>query len=65
MDYRILIVEDDRGIAQAVQSCMNQWGLQAEAVTDFRRVMEDFSGFQPHLVLLDIQRWLFITINIH
>ena len=54
MDYRILIVEDDRGIAQAVQSCMNQWGLQAEAVTDFRRVMEDFSGFQPHLVLLDI-----------
>ena len=46
---RILIVEDEKGIAEAVRSRMAQWGLRAETVTDFRRVMEDFERFRPHL----------------
>ena len=54
MEYRIMIVEDDPGIAGAIADCMAQWGLKAEAVSDFRRVMEDFARIQPHLVLLDI-----------
>ncbi|MBP5729137.1 MAG: response regulator transcription factor [Clostridia bacterium] len=54
MEYRILIVEDEQGIADAVCSAMARWGLKAEAVTDFRHVMEDFERIQPHLVLLDI-----------
>ena len=54
MEYRILIVEDEQGIARAVCSAMTRWGLNAEAVTDFRHVMEDFERVQPHLVLLDI-----------
>ena len=39
MEYRILIVEDEQGIARAVCSAMARWGLNAEAVTDFRHVM--------------------------
>lgn len=54
MEYRIMIVEDDPGIVGAIADCMVQWGLKAEAVSDFRRVMEDFARIQPHLVLLDI-----------
>lgn len=54
MDYRILIVEDDTGISEAVDHVMKGWGLEAEAVTDFRDVMGEFARFQPHLVLLDI-----------
>ena len=54
MDYRIMIVEDDPGIAGAIADCMAQWGLKADSVSDFRRVMEDFARIQPHLVLLDI-----------
>ena len=54
MEYRILIVEDEQGIADAVCSAMTRWGLKAEAVMDFRHVMEDFERIQPHLVLLDI-----------
>ena len=54
MDYRVLIVEDDRGIAEAVAAHMERWGMRAEAVTDFRAVMADFDRVQPHLVLLDI-----------
>ena len=54
MEYRILIVEDDRGIAEAISAHLAQWGLRAEAVTDFRAVMADFARVQPHLVLMDI-----------
>ena len=54
MDYRILIVEDDPGIAGAIADCMARWGLTAFAVSDFRHVMEEFARIQPHLVLLDI-----------
>lgn len=52
--YRILIVEDDRGIAEAVQERMEMWDLRAKCVQDFREVLTDFSEFSPHLVLLDI-----------
>ena len=54
MEYRIMIVEDDPGIAGAIADCMAQWGLKVESVSDFRNVMEDFARIQPHLVLLDI-----------
>jgi len=54
MEYRILIVEDDRSIAEAIAAHMAQWGLQAECVSDFRHIMEDFTRIQPHLVLMDI-----------
>ena len=53
-EYRIMIVEDDRGIAEALCGRMARWGLKAYAVSDFRRVMDEFARIQPHLVLLDI-----------
>ncbi len=52
--YRILIVEDDAGIAKAIKEQAQMWGLQAEYVEDFRDVMAAFAGFSPHLVLMDI-----------
>ena len=52
--YRILIVEDDKGIADAIQVQARMWDLQARCVGSFRDVMEEFSAFDPHLVLLDI-----------
>ena len=53
-EYRILIVEDEKAIAEAICGRMAQWGLKAKTVSDFRRVMEDFEQFRPHLVLMDI-----------
>ncbi len=52
--YRILVVEDDAGIAQAICKQAAMWDLQAEYVRDFRDVMATFAQYQPHLVLLDI-----------
>ena len=52
--YRILIVEDDKGIAEAIQTQLLTWGLTAVCAADFRHIMTEFAGFDPHLVLLDI-----------
>ena len=52
--YRIIIVEDDRGIAQAIKEQAEMWDLQVHCVQNFRAVMAEFAAFDPHLVLLDI-----------
>ena len=49
-----MIVEDDRGIAEAVKKQAESWGLEALAVSDFSGVMDEFARFEPHIVLLDI-----------
>ena len=52
--YRILIIEDDMGIAEAIQVQARMWNLDAAYIHNFRNVMEEFTAFDPHLVLLDI-----------
>lgn len=52
--YRILIVEDDRGIAGAIQGAAAAWGFDARSAENFRDVAGELAAFQPHLVLMDI-----------
>ena len=52
--YRILIVEDDMGIASAMKKQIEMWDLEVSCVENFRNVLEEFSEFNPQLVLLDI-----------
>ena len=52
--YRVFIVEDDPGIAQAIEGQARLWDLDTRRVSDFRNVMGEFSAYDPHLVLLDI-----------
>ena len=52
--YRLLIVEDNRGIAEGVREQAEAWDITARIVTDFHGVMAEFSRFDPHIVLLDI-----------
>ena len=52
--YRILIVEDDRDIAQAIQMQAQQWNFEASCAQNFRDVMAELARFDPHLVLLDV-----------
>lgn len=54
MSYKILLVEDDSGIAQAIEACLRVWDMQVATIQDFRNVMEEFTSFAPHLVLMDI-----------
>lgn len=52
--YRLFIVEDDPGIANAVAAPSKAWNLQTHIVQDFSNVMHEFAEFSPHIVLLDI-----------
>lgn len=52
--YRILIIEDDRTIAEAVRKHMESWGYEAHCVEDFKNVLAEFAAFSPQLVLMDI-----------
>ena len=52
--YKLLIVEDDRGIAQAIKEQAEQWGLEARTAENFRDILGEYAAYQPHLVLLDI-----------
>lgn len=52
--YRLLIIEDDRGIAQAIKKQAEMWNLQVKCAEDFRDILTEFSEYDPHLILLDI-----------
>ena len=52
--YRILIVEDDDVISDAILKSLISWGFEAKPVSDFRNVLTEFKSFEPQLVLMDI-----------
>ncbi len=52
--YRIMIIEDEAGIARAVKEHLEKWGFDVYCADDFRNVLSEYSSFSPHLVLLDI-----------
>ncbi len=52
--YKILIVEDDTIIAEAIRQQVSSWGYEAHCVSDFQNVMSQFIALDPQLVLLDI-----------
>lgn len=52
--YKLLIIEDDTGIADAIKTQAEMWNLEVCIVENFRNVLQEFVFFQPHIVLLDI-----------
>ena len=52
--YRIFLVEDDRGIAEAIAAQTALWDMETVCAQDFRSVMAEFTACAPQLVLLDI-----------
>lgn len=57
--YKILIIEDDRTIANVLAEHLRTWDYEVHCVTIFKNVMEDFREYEPQLVLLDIVLPLF------
>lgn len=51
---RILIIEDDFVIANALRKELEKYEYEVELVEDFSGVMSAFQSFAPHLVLIDI-----------
>ncbi len=52
--FRLLIIEDDAGIAEAIKEQAQMWELDVKCTENFHNIMAEFAEFDPHLVLLDI-----------
>ena len=52
--YKIFIVEDDKGIADGIVTCLGNWGMEGRAVSDFMKVIEEVNEYEPHLIIMDI-----------
>ena len=47
--YKLLIVEDDLGIAQAIQTQASMWNFDVRIVENFRDVTGEVTSFSPHI----------------
>ena len=54
VDYRIMIVEDDRSQALFAESILRKAGMETLAVTDPLRTLEALENFKPDLILMDL-----------
>lgn len=52
--YKIMIVEDDRTIANAVADHLRKWEYEVKCAENLKNVQEEFIAFEPQLVLMDI-----------
>ena len=52
--YRIMIIEDDQPMADAMRRQIEAWGNQCLCATDFRDILPEFTAYDPHMVLMDI-----------
>ena len=52
--YRILIIEDDFSMAEAMKKQIESWGHEVRLVEDFQNVISAFAEYDPHMVLVDI-----------
>lgn len=52
--YRIMIIEDDQPMAEAMRKQIESWGHECLCVRDFRNIVQEFTACDPHMVLMDI-----------
>lgn len=52
--YKVFIVEDDKGIAEGIVSCLSSWEMEGYIVSDFRNVLAEIKTVSPHLIIMDI-----------
>jgi len=53
-DYKILIVDDDRHIAELIALYLNKEGFATRQVHSGGGALAEFAEFSPHLVMLDL-----------
>lgn len=53
--FKLMIVEDDRQIEEAVMAHAALWGMEAKGIEDFSQVEKEVMDFAPHILLLDIK----------
>ncbi len=54
MKSRVLVVDDDKNIAELISLYLEKEGYETKKVYDGKEAIEENLAFQPHLILLDI-----------
>jgi diguanylate cyclase (GGDEF)-like protein len=54
-NYRVLVVEDSRTTSVAIQRTLREHGIDTLPVTDPSKLLSAIAGFEPDLVLMDMQ----------
>lgn len=52
--FKLMIVENDLVIQDALKTELEKWGYQVHCVSQFPDVMADYLEFEPQLVILDV-----------
>lgn len=53
--FKLLLIEDDTTLFHEIKDRLSQWSYDVYGITDFSKVMEQFSDIRPDLVIIDIQ----------
>ncbi|MNB83126.1 Response regulator protein GraR [compost metagenome] len=57
--FKIMLIEDDVTLFTEIKERLSQWSYEVFGVTDFAKVLQEFTTVQPELVIIDIQLPLF------
>lgn len=53
--FKLLLIEDDATLFSEIRDRLLNWSYEVYGISDFARVMEEFTDIKPDLVIIDIQ----------
>lgn len=53
--FKIMLIEDDITLFGEIRERLAQWSYEVYGVTDFDKVLQEFTEVKPELVVIDIQ----------
>lgn len=53
--FKLLLIEDDTTLFHEMKDRLASWSYEVYGITDFSRVIEEFTVVKPDLVIIDIQ----------
>ena len=53
--FKLLLIEDDTTLFNEIKDRLSQWSYEVYGITDFSKVIQEFTDIKPDLVIIDIQ----------
>jgi two-component system, OmpR family, bacitracin resistance response regulator BceR len=53
--FKLLLVEDDSSLFSEIRSRLSQWSYDVYGISNFEKVLQEFTVVKPDLVIIDIQ----------
>lgn len=53
--FKIMLIEDDITLFGEIKERLSQWSYEVYGITNFGKVLQEFTEVKPDLVVIDIQ----------